>query len=251
MIVFITGATAGFGAAFARRFVAEGHRVIISGRRVERLEALREELGAERVHAIELDVRDREQVEKAVAELPAEFAAIDVLINNAGLGLGLEPAWKADLGDWDTMVDTNIKGLMYVTRAVLPGMVERNRGHVINLGSTAAAWPYAGGNVYGGTKAFVHQFSLNLRADLAGKRVRVTDVAPGLVGGSEFSNIRFKGDDARAEKLYANVDALMPDDIAEAVYWAASLPPHVNINIIEMMPVAQSFAGLSVARDSS
>jgi len=149
------------------------------------------------------------------------------------------------------MVDTNIKGLMYVTRAVLPGMVERNRGHVINLGSTAAAWPYAGGNVYGGTKAFVHQFSLNLRADLAGKRVRVTDVAPGLVGGSEFSNIRFKGDDARAEKLYANVDALMPDDIAEAVYWAASLPPHVNINIIEMMPVAQSFAGLSVARDSS
>ncbi len=251
MIVFITGATAGFGAAFARRFVAEGHRAVISGRRIERLEALREELGTQRVHAVQLDVRDREQVKKTVALLPPEYAAVDVLINNAGLGLGLDPAWQASLDDWETMVDTNIKGLMYVTRAVLPGMVERNRGHVINLGSTAAAWPYAGANVYGGTKAFVHQFSLNLRADLAGTKVRVTDVAPGLVGGSEFSNIRFKGDDERAAKLYAGADPLMPEDVAEAVFWAASLPPHVNINIIEMMPVSQSFAGLSVARDKA
>ncbi len=248
MIVFITGASAGFGAAFARRFVAEGHSVIISGRRVERLEALREELGAARVHAVPLDVRDRAQVEAIIAGLPPAFAEVDVLINNAGLGLGLDPAWRADPADWDAMVDTNVKGLMYMTRALLPGMVERNRGHVINLGSTAASWPYAGGNVYGATKAFVHQFSLNLRADLAGTKVRVTDIAPGLVGGSEFSNVRFKGDDARVAKLYADVDALMPDDIAEAVYWVASLPPHVNINMLEMMPVAQSFAGLSVAR---
>jgi 3-hydroxy acid dehydrogenase/malonic semialdehyde reductase len=250
MITLVTGATSGFGLAIARRFVAEGHRVIAAGRRGERLAALVEELGAARVHPVVLDVRDRNAVDAALAALPAELAAIDLLVNNAGLAVGLEPAQRADIEAWERMVDTNVKGLMYVTRAVLPGMVARGRGHIVNLGSIAATYPYPGGNVYGATKAFVRQFSLNLRADLLGTRIRVTDVEPGMVGGTEFSAVRFDGDTHKAAKLYEGADALTPEDIAETVHWVASLPERVNINAIELMPVTQSFGALPVHRRS-
>jgi 3-hydroxy acid dehydrogenase/malonic semialdehyde reductase len=248
MIILVTGATSGFGAAIARRFAAEGHRIIAAGRRGERLAALSEECGAARVHPVVVDVRDRAAVEAAVSALPDELAAIDLLVNNAGLALGLEPAQLADIAHWEQMVDTNIKGLMYMTRAVLPGMVARGRGHVVNLGSIAATYPYPGGNVYGATKAFVRQFSLNLRADLFGTRIRVTDVEPGMVGGTEFSSVRFAGDQQKAAKLYEGADALTPEDVAETVHWVASLPARVNINAIELMPVTQSFGALPVHR---
>lgn len=247
MIVFVTGASAGFGAAIARRFVRDGHRVVATARRLDRLQALADELG-DALLPLELDVRDHEAVAAVPAALPAGFAEVDLLVNNAGLALGLEPAHQASLDDWQDMIDTNCTGLVRVTRALLPGMVERQRGHVINLGSVAGRWPYAGGNVYGATKAFVHQFSLNLRADLHGTRVRVTNVEPGLCGGTEFSNVRFHGDDARAASVYANVQPLSAEDIAESVHWIATLPAHVNVNSIELMPVAQSFAGLNVHR---
>jgi 3-hydroxy acid dehydrogenase/malonic semialdehyde reductase len=248
MIILITGATAGFGLAIARRFGGESNRIIAVGRRQDRLDALVKELGANAVHPIVLDVRDRAGVASAVAALPPDLAAIDLLVNNAGLALGLAPAYQASLDDWDTMVDTNIKGLMYMTRAVLPGMVARDRGHIVNLGSIAGAHAYPGGNAYGGTKAFVRQFSMNLRADLLGSRVRVTSVEPGMVGGSEFSLVRFGGDKEKVEKLYKGADPLTPEDVAEAVHWVATLPPRVNINIIEMMPVTQSFGPLPVHR---
>jgi 3-hydroxy acid dehydrogenase/malonic semialdehyde reductase len=246
----VTGASSGFGAAIAHRFVADGNQVIAVGRRQERLDALAAHLGKDCVHTLRLDVRDRSAVNAAVASLPASFAQISVLVNNAGLALGLEPAHQADLDDWDEMVDTNVKGLMYMTRAVLPQMVERNQGHVVNIGSVAGRYPYPGGNVYGASKAFVRQFSLNLRADLFGTRVRVTDVEPGLVGGTEFSAVRFQGDAQRAAKMYEGADPLTPEDVAEAVHWVASLPPRVNINMLEMMPVTQSFAPLRVHRTS-
>ncbi len=244
MIIFVTGATSGFGEAIARRFIREGHQVIAAGRRLERLEALQEELG-QALHIVRLDVRNRAAIQQAIEALPAELRQIDVLVNNAGLALGLEPAHKANADDWETMIDTNAKGLVNMTRALLPAMVERNVGHVINIGSTAANWPYAGGNVYGATKAFVKQFSLGLRADLHGTRIRVTDIEPGLVGGTEFSNVRFKGDDGKVNKTYEGADALTPEDIAESVFWVATLPARVNINTLEMMPVSQSFAGLT------
>lgn len=247
MIVFLTGASAGFGTAIARTFVKGGHRVVAAARRKDRLLALAEELG-DALFPIELDVRDRAAVAAVADILPAEFAAIDVLINNAGLALGLEPAQSAQLDDWQTMIDTNCYGLVQVTRALLPGMVERNRGHVFNLGSTAGRWPYPGSNVYGATKAFVRQFSLNLRADLAGTAIRVTDIEPGLCGGTEFSNVRFHGNDEQAAKVYEGVQPLTAEDIAETIYWIATRPRHININTIELMPVAQSFAGLSVSR---
>jgi len=249
MNVLVTGASAGFGAAIARRFAAAGHRIIAAGRRTDRLEALANDIGRDKVLPLILDVRDRDAVAAAIASLPADFAEIDLLVNNAGLALGLESAQAADLDNWDTMVDTNIKGLMYVTRAVLPGMVARNRGHVVNIGSTAGAYAYPGGNVYGATKAFVRQFSLNLRADLQGTRVRVTDVAPGLVGGTEFSSVRFGGDTGRVQKVYEGADALTPEDIAETVFWAATLPARVNINFVELMPVTQSFGPLAIHRE--
>ncbi|MBS0971372.1 bifunctional NADP-dependent 3-hydroxy acid dehydrogenase/3-hydroxypropionate dehydrogenase YdfG [Chimaeribacter arupi] len=249
MIILVTGATAGFGEAITRRFINEGHKVIATGRRQERLDALKETLG-DQVYVAQLDVRNRAEIEAMLAALPAGWREIDVLVNNAGLALGLEPAHKASSDDWETMIDTNTKGLVFMTRAVLPGMVERNRGHVVNMGSIAGSWPYQGGNVYGATKAFVKQFSLNLRADLAGTQVRVTDIEPGLVGGTEFSNVRFKGDDDKASQTYDNANPLMPDDIAESVFWACTLPPHVNINRLEIMPVSQSFAGLKVHRDA-
>ena len=247
MIVLVTGASAGFGAAIARRFVREGARVIATARRAEKLAELREELGAGLL-PLTLDVRERGSVERALANLPPEFAQIDVLVNNAGLALGLEPAQEAKLDDWDTMVDTNVKGLMYCTRSVLPGMVARNRGHIVNLGSTAAEFPYPGGNVYGATKAFVYQFSLNLRADLLGTRVRVTDIEPGMCGGTEFSNVRFRGDAGKAAAVYAETQALTPEDIADAIHWVATRPWHVNVNSLQLMPVCQAPGPLAVKR---
>jgi 3-hydroxy acid dehydrogenase/malonic semialdehyde reductase len=248
MIVLVTGATAGFGAAIARRFARDGHRIVAAARRADRLDALRQELGAERVHPVTLDVRDRDAVTNAIAGLPPAFAEIDVLVNNAGLALGLEPAQRASLDDWDAMVDTNTKGLMYVTHAVLPGMVARDRGQIVNIGSTAGTHPYPGGNVYGATKAFVRQFSLNLRADLLGTKVRVTDLEPGLVGGSEFSAVRFGGDAGRAAKVYEGTDPLTPQEIADTVHWLATRPARVNVNLLEMMPVCQSFGPLAIHR---
>ncbi len=247
MVVFVTGASVGFGAATVEKFVREGARVVAASRRLEKLEAMRGTLGPA-VLPLELDVRDREAVERAFATLPADFTEVDILVNNAGLALGREPAQEADLVDWDAMVDTNVKGLMYCTRAVLPGMVARNRGHIINIGSTAAQFPYPGGNVYGATKAFVHQFSLNLRADLLGTAVRVTSLQPGLTGGTEFSNVRFKGDDERAASVYAGIEALTAEDIAETIHWVSSRPPHVNVNLLQVMPVSQAFGPLAFKR---
>jgi len=251
MIVFITGATAGFGSTIARRYVHEGHQVIAAGRRRERLQALQEDLGAEKCHTVELDVRDRSAVEAAFRTLPAPFREVDILVNNAGLAMGREPSQTASLDDWDTMIDTNVKGLMYCTRAALVGMVERNRGHIVNIGSVAGMYPYPGGNVYGPTKAFVHHFSLNLRADLLGTAVRVTDVQPGMTSGTEFSKVRFRGNEERAAKVYEGVRAtLTAEDIAEAVYWVTSRPAHVNVNSLEVMPVAQAFSPFNVDRKS-
>ncbi len=247
MIVLVTGATAGFGRAIAERFIARGDKVVAAGRRAERLAELVKELGANLL-PLELDVRDRAATEAAIASLPADFAAVDVLVNNAGLALGMEPADRASVDDWDNMIDTNVKGLTYVTRAVLPGMVERGRGHIVNMGSIAASYPYPGGNVYGGTKAFVRQFSLNLRADLVGRGVRVTDIEPGLCGGTEFSTVRFHGDEEKAAGVYKGVQPLTAEDIAEAVHWVTTLPAHVNINTIELMPVNQAAGPLAVVR---
>lgn len=249
--VFITGASSGFGAAAARLFARDGARLVLAARRADRLQALKDELQAlVPVHVVALDVRDRQAVADAFANLPAEFATIDVLVNNAGLALGLENAPKANLDDWDSMIDTNIKGLAYCTRAALPGMVERKRGHVINIGSVAGSYPYPGGNVYGGTKAFVEQFSLNLRAELLGSNVRVTVIEPGMCE-TEFSLVRFKGDEGKADSVYAGMTPLSAEDIANTIHWVASLPAHVNINILEVMPVEQANGGFAVHRAKS
>ncbi|BCL74898.1 NAD(P)-dependent oxidoreductase [Jeongeupia sp. HS-3] len=247
MIVVVTGASAGFGQAIARRFVAEGHKVIAAGRRIERLQELAAELGPALL-PLQLDVTDRDAVATAFASLPSGFAAIDLLVNNAGLALGVEPAYRTDLDDWERMIDTNIKGLVYCTRALLPGMVERGRGHVVNIGYTAGEWPYPGGNVYGATKAFVHQLSHNLRADLLGTPVRVSNIEPGLAGGTEFSSVRFHGDASKADAVYQNTQPLSADDIADTVYWVASRPAHVNINNVQLMPVCQANGPLAVHR---
>jgi 3-hydroxy acid dehydrogenase / malonic semialdehyde reductase len=245
--VLITGASSGFGAASARRFAARGDRVVAAARRTERLASLASELGPDLLLPVTLDVRDRASIERLPASLPEKFAAVDILVNNAGLALGLAPAQEADVDQWDQMIQTNCTGLVYLTRAFLPQMVARGRGHVVNLGSIAGTYPYPGGNVYGATKAFVHQFSLNLRSDLHGTGVRVTCIEPGLVGGTEFSDVRL-GDSERARSVYAGTEPLTADDIAAAIDWATSQPPHVNINVIELMPVAQSFAPLQVDR---
>jgi 3-hydroxy acid dehydrogenase / malonic semialdehyde reductase len=248
LTILVTGASAGFGAAIARRFVRDGHRVVATARRADRLAALAQELGAS-VLPFALDVTDTAAVAALPGALPAGWRDIDVLVNNAGLALGLDPAWKADLGHWDTMVATNVTGLLHVTRALLPAMVQRNRGHVINLSSTAAVYPYPGGHVYGASKAFVTQFSLNLRADLVGTGVRVTDLEPGLVGGTEFSTVRFSGDAARAQSVYAGTQPLTPEDVAEACAWVVGLPGHVNINRLEMMPTCQASGPLAIKRE--
>ena len=247
MIVFITGATAGFGAAMARTFVRNGHQVIISGRRADRLQALAAELGQAALPLL-LDVTDKVSISTALDSIPADWQTIDVLINNAGLALNVAPAHEASLEDWDTMIATNISGLVAMTRALLPAMVARGSGTIINLGSVAGDTPYPGGNVYGATKAFVEQFTLNLRADLAGTGVRATNLAPGLCGGTEFSNVRLKGNDEAAAKVYEGTQPLTAEDIAETAYWIATLPPHVNINRIEMMPTCQGYGPLNIKR---
>ena len=249
-IALITGATAGFGTAICRALIQAGYFVIGTGRRTERLTSLKAELG-EKFLPLAFDISDRLATEEAIKSLPTQWENIDLLVNNAGLALGLESADKANLDDWEQMIDTNIKGLVNITRFVLPQMVVRNTGHIINIGSIAGNYAYPGGNVYGGTKAFVKQFSLNLRADLAGKNIRVTNLEPGLCGGTEFSNVRFKGDDKRAEKVYENVQYVTPQDIANMVLWLNQQPEHVNINRIEVMPTAQTFAPLNVARNSN
>ena len=247
LTVLITGATAGFGEAIARRFVHDGHRVIAIGRRAERLDALKHELGADLL-AFPLDVTDAAAAAALPGSLPEGWREIEVLVNNAGLALGTAPAYQTSIQDWDTMVATNVSGLIRLTHAILPDMVERDRGHIINLSSSAATYPYPGGNVYGATKAFVTQFSLNLKADLVGTGVRVTDLEPGLVGGSEFSKVRFGGDAEKAAAVYAGTTPLSPEDIAEAVAWVVNLPSHVNINRMEMMPTCQAPGPLAIKR---
>lgn len=250
MIVFVTGATSGFGTAIARKFIAEGAQVIGTGRRKERLEQLRGELGAN-FHWLQFDVGNRKQTEEAVASLPQDLNSVDILVNNAGGAIGLDPAQSANLDDWDAMINSNVRGLLYCTRLLLPGMVDRNSGHIVNLGSVAGEWPYPGGNVYCGVKAFVRQFSLCLRSDVLGTNIRVTDIEPGLAGGTEFSQVRFKGDEQKASKVYEGTQPLMPEDIADTVHWVATRPAHVNVNTISIMPVSQAFAALSVKREKS
>jgi 3-hydroxy acid dehydrogenase/malonic semialdehyde reductase len=248
MIVFITGASAGFGAEMARTFVKHGHQVVISGRRKDRLDALAAELGDLALPLV-MDVRSKASIDDAMSVLPQSWRQIDVLINNAGLALGTQPAHEAPLEDWETMISTNCTGLVTMTRTLLPAMVERGSGLIINLGSIAGYYPYPGGNVYGATKAFVDQFTLNLRADLVGTGVRATNLAPGLCGGTEFSNVRFKGDDAAAAKVYEGTQPLTASDIAETAYWIATLPPHININTIELMPTCQGFSPFTIKRE--
>ena len=247
-VAFVTGASSGIGEAIARRYAAAGVKVVAAARRRDRLDALVVEFGEASVLPIVLDVRDNDAVERAVGSLAPAFADVDVLVNNAGLALGLEPAQEAVLDNWERMIETNCTGLVYATRALLPGMVARRRGHVINMGSIAGTYPYPGGNVYGATKSFVHQFSLGLRADLHGTGIRVTCIEPGLIGGTEFSEVRFAGDTEKAAGLYSGTEPLGPEDIAAAVDWVTSQPDHVNVNVIELMPVSQSFGALPVDR---
>ena len=245
---FITGATSGFGVAAARIFVADGWKVVATGRRAERLQALVDELGAGQVHPAVFDVRDEAAMRAALAQLPDGFRGIDLLVNNAGLAQGTKPAQQASLDDWNTMIDTNVRALVTLTHALLPVLVER-RGAIVNVSSTAATYPYAGGNVYGGTKAFVSQFSLGLRADLHGTGVRVTALEPGMAE-TEFTLVRTHGDQAASDALYKGARPMTAEDIARTIHWIATLPPHLNINRLEMMPVSQSFAGFQVARDA-
>ncbi|MFT9094339.1 MAG: SDR family NAD(P)-dependent oxidoreductase [Gluconobacter cerinus] len=246
LTVLVTGATAGFGHAIATRLVQDGHRVIATGRRAERLEALKAELG-DNLLPFPLDMTDRDALRALPGSLPENWRTVDVLVNNAGLALGMEPAQEAKIDNWETMIATNVSGLVEMTHALLPRMVERNSGYVIMLGSTAGLYPYTGGNVYGATKAFVRQFSQNLRTDLLGKRIRVTDIEPGLCGGSEFSSVRLKDDD-KAAAVYKDTTPLTPQDIAETVSWLVGLPWHMNVNTMEIMPVCQASGGLAVNR---
>ena len=248
MIVLVTGASSGFGAQIARIFVAHGHRVIAAARRAERLADLHKELG-EHLLPLCLDVTDSASVAQAVAGLPADWRAIDVLVNNAGLALGTEPAQQSSLADWQTMIDTNVKGLVAMTHALLPAMVARGSGTIINIGSIAGSTPYPGGNVYGASKAFVDQFTRNLRADLAGTGVRATNLAPGFSNGSEFWEVRLHGNTEAAAKIHTGTAPLTPQDIASAAYWVATLPAHVNINILEMMPTCQGYGPLNIKRN--
>jgi 3-hydroxy acid dehydrogenase/malonic semialdehyde reductase len=245
-IALVTGATSGFGRATAEALVGAGARVVATGRRGDRLLALSARHPG-KIHPVVLDVRDRDAIGAAIPALPQEWRAIDVLVNNAGLALGLEPAQRASLDEWEQMIETNCAGLVTMTRAVLPGMVERNRGHVVNVGSVAGTYPYPGGNVYGATKAFVRQFTLNLRADLLGTAVRATSIEPGMAE-TEFSLVRFQGDAAKAAKVYEGVTPLSGEDVAEAILWAISLPAHVNVNAVELMPVQQAFSPFAISR---
>jgi 3-hydroxy acid dehydrogenase/malonic semialdehyde reductase len=246
-LVVITGASSGIGAATAHRFAKEGFRLALTARRIDRLEQLRKELNVE-ISIHELDVRSSERVKKVFNQIEQKEGPVEILINNAGCGFGLEPAYQGNIEEWDQCIDTNIKGLLYCTRAALPTMVKWNKGHIVNLGSVAGRYPYPGGNVYGGTKAFVRQFSFNLKADLLGTKVRVSCIEPGLVGETEFSVVRFRGDETLAAKVYENTKSLSPDDIAEVIYFCCSVPSHVNINTVEVMPVCQASGPLMIQR---
>lgn len=242
----VTGGTSGIGEACVRAFVKAGWRVVATGRRAERLEALVKELGADRVHPCVFDIRDENARDAALATLPEGFADVDCLVNNAGLALGTEPAQGADLDNWKTMIETNVVSLVSLTHKLLPALVAR-KGAIVNLSSVAATYPYTGGNVYGGTKAFVRQFSLGLRSDLAGTGVRVTSIEPGMVE-TEFTLVRTGGNQAASDSLYGGANPMTGQDIADTVVWVATLPAHLNINTLELMPVSQSFAGFQVAR---
>ena len=246
--VLITGATSGIGAAAVKRFIEGGWKVIATGRREDRLAKLVDEFGSDKLHTVTLDVRADASIDAMLAGLPGPFADIDLLINNAGLALGTAPAQKADLDEWDTMIDTNIRALVHVTHRLLPRLIER-KGAIINISSVAATYPYSGGNVYGGTKAFVRQFSLGLRSDLHGTGVRVTSIEPGMVE-TEFTLVRTGGNQDASDTLYAGSNPMTGEDIADVLYWTASQPAHLNINTLELMPVSQSFAGFQVAKTS-
>ena len=245
----VTGASAGFGAALARLLCAKGWRVIASARRAERLAALQAELG-ENLYPLAFDIRDLAAMDAAIDSLPAAWQDIDLLVNNAGLALGLEKAPECNLEQWLQMIDTNVRGLVAITRKILPQMIKKNSGHIINISSIAGNYPYPGSNVYGASKAFVSQFSLNLRADLFGTAVRVSNIEPGLTDGTEFSDVRFSGDSAKAREVYRGVQGknMTGEEIADIILWVAEQPAHINVNRIEIMPVAQSFAGLQVAK---
>ncbi|MDX1974893.1 MAG: SDR family oxidoreductase [Rickettsiales bacterium] len=244
--IFITGATAGFGEACARLFIQEGAKVIATGRRQERLDTLKKELGA-KLHTAVMDVSDKQSVDKAIAELPAGFDQVDILINNAGLALGLNAFEQQSMADIEQMIRTNILGVAYCTHALLPGMVARDLGHIVNLSSIAGTYPYPGGNVYGATKAFITQLSLNLRSDLLGKNIRVTSIEPGMCE-TEFSVVRFGGDQSKADSIYAGMQPLSADDIARTILWTITQPEHVNINRVEIMPTQQAFSPFAVHR---
>jgi serine 3-dehydrogenase len=247
--ILITGATSGFGRAAVERFHGAGWRVIATGRRAERLDALADALGRERIHTAAFDMRDEAAMRAAIDTLPEGFRDVDVLANNAGLALGTAPAQRADLAQWKQMIDTNVTALATLTHLLLPTLIAR-RGAILNISSIAATYPYAGGNVYGGTKAFVSQFSLGLRSDLHGTGVRVTSIEPGMAE-TEFTLVRTRGDQAASDTLYQGAEPITPEDIAETMFWIANLPPHLNVNRIEVMPVRQSFAGFQVARDGA
>lgn len=248
-IAFISGATSGFGQALARRILAAGGKVIATGRRTDRLDAFAQERDTPNLLTLELDVTDPKAIESAIDNLPPSFQAIDILFNNAGLALGIKGAHEASLKDWDTMIATNISGLVHLTHKVLQGMVARNSGDIVNVGSVAGSYPYPGGNVYGATKAFVHQFSLNLRADLLGKNIRVTSFEPGMCE-TEFSEVRFGGDKTVAAKVYAGANPLSADDVALTIEGVLRLPSHINVNTIEIMPVCQAFSPFAVHRET-
>jgi serine 3-dehydrogenase len=245
----ITGATSGFGAATARRFAKAGWRIIATGRRADRLKKLADELGADKVFASSFDMRKPEAIEAALAGLPASFRNIDLLINNAGLALGTAPAQKASLEQWNQMIETNVIGLVTITHRLLPTLIAQ-KGAIINISSVAASYPYPGGNVYGGTKAFVTQFSLGLRSDLHGTGVRVTSVEPGMAE-TEFTVVRTSGNQEASDKMYKGANPMTAEEVAETLFWIASLPPHMNINRIELMPVSQSFSPFQVDRGAA
>ena len=248
MIIFISGASAGFGLAMAKRFALAGHKVIAAARREDRLINLKNEFG-DLIYPLSVDISNKNELHLALKSLPKEWSEVDVLINNAGLALGFDSAQKSSLEDWETMVQTNINGVLYLTHYFLPFMVKRNSGQIINLGSVAGEFPYPGGNVYGATKSFIHQFSLNLRADVLGTNVKVTVVEPGMCM-SEFSQVRFKGDLEKAENVYKGMKPLSAEDIAETIEWIMNRPSHVNINVISLMPVDQAFNGFAINRKS-
>lgn len=246
-VAMVTGASSGIGKAIAESLAKNNIRLILLARRKEKLEQLQNELQTT-CHVIACDITDKHKIKAALNNLPTEFTNIDILINCAGLALGLENAQQTEWQDWETMLNVNCMALSYITHLLLPGMVQRDRGHIVNIGSTAGTYPYPGGNVYGTTKAFVEQFSINLKADLLGTAVRVTNIAPAMVGESEFSQVRFKGDEEKAAKVYEGLKPLTPADVAESVLWVLTQPAHVNINRIEMMPVCQAPSHLATMR---